>query len=399
MKRFFFIIAALMMCLASAEAQSATATKKQRNNNLPVGVNLSLWRGVSTQRTDTVGSTALNIGLFSVMNRLNGLGVNILAGVTQNGANGVQVAGIANIVGGSMSGVQVSGITNINGDNMTGISVTGLFGLSGRNAYGVMFSGLTNITGDNSRGLMAAGLVNIGAGRSTGVELAGLANINAAHHTGLQLAGLMNIAGDTLRGIQASALLNVAAKEMTGAQIGMMNIAVRARGLQVGLVNYYSTGLDGFQLGLINANPNTQIEFMATAGTSTLLNAGLRFRNRLYYTILSLGYDYHEIDQTNFTATYRAGLRVPVWGNLALSGDGGVQHVETFHRGRNGQPGHLFSLQARLNAEYQINSVLGVMLTGGYEHTRDYHGHRYDNGLFMEAGTYIRLGSFGGGRN
>ena len=395
MKRFFFFITALAMCLASAEAQSPTP-RKQRSNSLPVGINLSLWKGASTQRTDTVGSTALNIGLLSAMNRLNGIGANILAGVVQRDANGVQLAGIANIVGGSMRGVQLAGITNINGDNMTGVSVTGLFGLSGRNARGVMFSGLTNITGDNSSGLMASGLVNIGAGRSTGVELAGLANINAAHHDGLQIAGLANIAGDTLRGIQATTVLNVAAKEMRGAQIGLLNVAVHARGLQMGLVNYYAEGLDGFQLGLVNANPDTQIEFMATAGTSTLLNAGLRFRNRLYYTILSLGYDYHKIDRTNFAATYRAGLRVPLWGGMALSGDAGVQHVETFHRGRGTQPGHLFSLQARLNAEYQISRRTGVMLTGGYDHSRDYHGHRFHSGLFMEAGTYISLGTFGG---
>ncbi len=396
MKRFFFLtISALVLCLASAEAQSPTP-RKQRSNNLPVGINLSLWKGASTQRTDTVGSTALNIGLFSAMNRLNGVGANILAGVVQRDANGVQLAGIANIVGGSMRGVQVAGIGNVNGDNMTGVSVAGLMGLSGRNARGVMFSGLTNITGDNSLGLMAAGLVNIGAGRSGGVELAGLANINAAHHDGLQVAGLMNVAGDTLQGIQATTVLNVAAREMRGAQIGMFNFAVHARGLQIGLMNFYSDGLDGFQLGLINANPSTQIEFMATAGTSTLLNTGFRFRNRLYYTILSLGYDYHKIDRTNFAATYRAGLRVPLWGNVALSGDAGVQHIETFHRGRGTQPGHLFSLQARLNAEYQISRRTGVMLTGGYDHSRDYHGHRFHNGLFMEAGTYISLGTFGG---
>ncbi len=395
MKRLFFIIAALVLCLASAEAQSPTP-RQQRRGSLPVGVNLSLWKGASTQRTDTVGSTALNIGLISAMNRLGGVGVNILAGVVQRDANGMQLSGIANIVGGSMRGVQVSAISNINGDNMTGVSLAGLMGLSGRNARGVMFSGLTNITGDNSRGLMAAGLVNIGAGRSGGVELAGLSNINAAHYDGLQLAGLMNVAGDTLRGIQATTILNMAAKEMSGAQIGMLNFAIRARGLQIGLVNFYSEKLDGFQLGLINANPDTRVEFMATAGTSTLLNAGLRFRNRLYYTILSVGYGYHKIDKTNLAATYRAGLRVPLWGDVALSGDAGVQHVETFHRGRGSQPGHLFSLQARLNAEYQISRRTGVMLTGGYAHSRDYHGHRFHSGLFMEAGTYISLGTFGG---
>ena len=69
---------------------------------------------MSTQQTDTVGSTCLNIGLFSSMNRLNGLGINLLGGVVQRDMNGVQVTGLANLVGGSMRGIQVAGISNVN---------------------------------------------------------------------------------------------------------------------------------------------------------------------------------------------------------------------------------------------------------------------------------------------
>lgn len=77
---------------------------------------------------DTVGSTFFNLGIFSAMNRLNGLGVNVLGAVTGRDMNGVQISGISNMVGGSMRGVQVAGITNINGNNLSGLSVSGLVG-------------------------------------------------------------------------------------------------------------------------------------------------------------------------------------------------------------------------------------------------------------------------------
>ena len=107
----------------------------QAGNSLPIkkktGINLSLWKNLSTQRTDTVGSTFFNLGIFSAMNRLNGLGVNVLGAVTGRDMNGIQISGISNMVGGSMRGVQVAGITNINGNNLSGLSVSGLVGISG----------------------------------------------------------------------------------------------------------------------------------------------------------------------------------------------------------------------------------------------------------------------------
>lgn len=393
MKHFITILISLTLAmLMPAQAQTA----HRYSNSRPVGVNLSLWRGVSTQRTDTVGSTLLNIGLFSSQNRLNGLGVNILGGVVGRDVNGVQVAGFFNMAGGSMRGIQAAGITNINGNNLTGISASGLFGITGRNARGIIVSGLANIAGDNLRGVAAAGLLNVNGGKSAGVQLSGLANINGGQFRGIMLSGLMNVAGDTLRGIQTAALLNVAAGEMRGIQAGAMNVAVYAKGLQIGLVNFYSDRLDGIQIGLINANPETRIDFMANAGSSSLLDLGFRFRNRRTYTILALGSKYYKLDKMSYTATYRAGLWLPLTSNLSASGDLGFQHIETFHNGRNGQPARLYALQARLSAELAMDDRFSLFLTGGYDHSRDYHGHKFHNGLFFEAGTFIRLGTFGG---
>ena len=74
------------------------------------GINLSLWKGISTQRADTTSRTYLNIGVLSAMNRLDGLGMNLIGAVTRARVNGVQLSGLANVNGGSLRGLQAAGI-------------------------------------------------------------------------------------------------------------------------------------------------------------------------------------------------------------------------------------------------------------------------------------------------
>ena len=124
MRRLFPSIIALLMVAGTLSAQTTDnkSTETTKKNREPVGVNLSLWKNMSTQQTDTVGSTCFNLGLFSSMNRLNGVGINLLGSVVYRDMNGVQVTGLANLVGGSMRGVQIAGISNVNGDNLGGVS-------------------------------------------------------------------------------------------------------------------------------------------------------------------------------------------------------------------------------------------------------------------------------------
>ena len=124
----------------SAQTTDNKSTETTKKNREPVGVNLSLWKNMSTQQTDTVGSTCFNLGLFSSMNRLNGVGINLLGSVVYRDMNGVQVTGLANLVGGSMRGVQIAGISNVNGDNLCGVSLSGLVGITGNHAQGVAYA-------------------------------------------------------------------------------------------------------------------------------------------------------------------------------------------------------------------------------------------------------------------
>ena len=147
--------------IQKSSEKSFRKQRSPRTDHGPVGINISLWKNISTQRTDTIGSTCFNLGVFSSMNRLNGLGMNILGSVTGRDVNGVQMAGLSNMVGGSMRGMQIAGITNINGNNLIGVSVSGLVGITGNHAQGVIISGLANISGDYNRGASIGGLLNI----------------------------------------------------------------------------------------------------------------------------------------------------------------------------------------------------------------------------------------------
>lgn len=103
MKRIFSLIFLSLLIVSATFAQDYSGEQgsmRMRHNQTSAGINISLWRNISTQRIDTTGSTWLNLGVFSSMNRLNGLGVNMLGSIVRKEVNGIQVAGLSNMVGG-----------------------------------------------------------------------------------------------------------------------------------------------------------------------------------------------------------------------------------------------------------------------------------------------------------
>ena len=383
MRRLFPSIIALLMVAGTLSAQTTDnkSTETTKKNREPVGVNLSLWKNMSTQQTDTVGSTCFNLGLFSSMNRLNGVGINLLGSVVYRDMNGVQVTGLANLVGGSMRGVQIAGISNVNGDNLCGVSLSGLVGITGNHAQGVIFSGLTNI----------AGLANISGEDFIGITASSFLNIVGENLRGVQISGLGNITGENMQGLQISGLGNVVGEHFTGAQVAPFNFAGKGKGVQIGLVNYYKNSFDGFQLGLVNANPDTKVQLMLFGGNATKLNVGARFKNNLFYTILGGGTHYLDFsDKFSASLFYRAGLELPLYKQLFISGDLGFQHIENFKNKDYGFPARLYALQARVNLEYRLNDRLGVFVTGGYGGSRYYNkGVTYDKGVIVEGGVVL----------
>lgn len=355
------------------------------------GANLSLWKNVATLRNDTAGRTVFNLGLTSAMNRLDGAGINMLGSTVANSTNGLQVSGIFHMAGGGLNGLQLAGITNVIGNDLRGVSLAGLVGITGNRVRGILASGLACIAGGESKGVVLGGLLGITEGESAGFFWGGLGNINREGVSGVSAAGLADIVGKDLRGVQVAGMTNIVTGEMDGVQLSPFNVAVRAKGVQIGLVNYYQERLDGFQLGLVNANPETRVQLMVFGGNATKLNLGARFKNELFYTILGGGTHYLDFgDKFSAAFFYRAGLELPLYKRLFASGDLGYQHVETFKNKEAGLPARLYALQARLNLEYRITRRFGLFLTGGYGITRYYtRSGTFDKGMLVEGGCVI----------
>ena len=389
MKR-FIILSLLSLLLAGRVFAQTEPSPSDRIQG--TGINLSLWKGAATQPLDSTRSTCLNLGLISAMNQLNGLSVNILASYTMNSVNGIQVAGLAHMTGRNMNGLQVAGITNITAGTLSGLSIGGLVNIT-EQLNGAQIGGLANITGSDTRGLVLGGLLNVTGTQTDGVILSGLVNIAGENLNGVAASGLLNIAGENMNGVQLSGLLNIAGEKMNGVQLAAANIAIHAQGVQIGLVNYYQESLNGFQLGLINANKHTRIQLMAYGGNQTKFNLGVRFKNDRFYTILGIGSHYLDFSHKfSGSLSYRAGLSIPLYRKLSLSGDLGYQHIETFRNKDHGFPARLYGLQARLNLEYQLTQQLGLILTGGYGGSRYYGKNQtFDKGILAEGGIVWTL--------
>ena len=353
------LTAAILMAAVSLPAQNKSA-----------GINISIWKDICTQPHDSTQTTYVNIGLLSTMNRLNGVGINALGSVVHGDMNGVQITGLANLAGGTMRGVQLAGISNISGDNTVGLSAAGLVNITGDKAQGVVISGLTSIGGDNNSGVMISGFMNV---------------------TGNMASGLLNVVGEHMNGLQIAGIANITASKLNGVQVALCNYATKARGLQIGLVNYYKEDMKGFQLGLVNANPDTKVQMMVYGGNATPANIGVRFKNQLFYTILGVGSMYQGLnDKFSASASYRAGLSFPLYKGLSISGDLGYQHIEAFDNKDEVIPKRLYALQARANLEYQFTKKFGIFATGGYGVTRFYNkSSNYDKGAIIEAGIVL----------
>ena len=379
-KKKTILTAAILMAAVSLPAQNKSA-----------GINISIWKDICTQPHDSTQTTYVNIGLLSTMNRLNGVGINALGSVVHGDMNGVQITGLANLAGGTMRGVQLAGISNISGDNTVGLSAAGLVNITGDKAQGVVISGLTSIGGDNNSGLMISGFMNVTGNMASGLHFSGVANITGQSFGGLMASGLLNVVGEHMNGLQIAGIANITASKLNGVQVALCNYATKARGLQIGLVNYYKEDMKGFQLGLVNANPDTKVQMMVYGGNATPANIGVRFKNQLFYTILGVGSMYQGLnDKFSASASYRAGLSFPLYKGLSISGDLGYQHIEAFDNKDEVIPKRLYALQARANLEYQFTKKFGIFATGGYGVTRFYNkSSNYDKGAIIEAGIVL----------
>jgi len=250
---------------------------------------------------------------------------------------------------------------------------------------------ISSVAEDGGRGLQLSGVSNTSAHTFNGLQLSGVSNITRGMSRGLQLSGLLNVSSAMMRGWQWGAVNY--ADSLDGVQIGAFNTArKRPNGWQVGLVNVSYDSI-GHKIGLVNISPKTQIDVMMYAGSSTKMNIALRFRNRSTYNIAGVGTHFMGLD-SKFSGTlfYRLGQYVQLSPKWSLSADVGYYHVETFDSDNsNDKPERLYSLQARVNADYQINKKLGAFASVGWGLTRYYdRNETYRNRPLIELGLTYR---------
>ncbi len=256
---------------------------------------------------------------------------------------------------------------------------------------------LVSTMADDAAGLQLSPFSNVAYGRLRGLQLSGINNIVLGEARGLQLTGYSNLNVGTLKGVQVAFRNNT--DTLCGVQIGLSNFARHyKKGVQIGLVNFTRDTLSR-RIGLVNINPGTRIDLMGFAGTQSKFNVAVRFRNRSTYNILGMGTHYMGLDEKFSGAFYyRIGQYFRLSPRLSVSGDLGYAHIETFEEHSNEKPARLFSLEARVNLDYQLTSRLGLFGTVGYGDTRYYHrASHFRNRVIGEVGLTYRYAGYSDG--
>lgn len=255
---------------------------------------------------------------------------------------------------------------------------------------GFQFGLISSVTTEGGHGFQFGGVSNTSGHTFNGLQMGGVSSITQGMDKGLQMSSILNISSKRMNGWQMGTVNY--ADSLNGAQIGIFNVTRKhPQGWQVGLVNLSYDSI-GHKIGLVNINPATHIDVMTYAGSSTKMNLAARFRNRSTYNVIGVGTHFMGLDSKFSGAVfYRLGQYAQLSPKWSLSGDVGYYHVETFSKNNNDKPERLYSLQARVNADYQISSKIGAFASVGWGVTRYYdRNETYRNRPLVELGLTYR---------
>ncbi len=249
---------------------------------------------------------------------------------------------------------------------------------------------ISSVATDGGNGLQLSTVSNASAHKFNGVQLSAVNNIVAGMDNGVQLSALLNVSSAMQRGLQLGTINY--ADSLNGAQVGLFNIARKhPKGWQIGLFNLSYDSI-GHKIGFVNINPMTDIDYMFYGGSSSKVNVAVRYRNKSTYNIVGVGTHFMGLDSKFSGALfYRLGQYFQLSPKWSVSGDIGYYHVETFSKNNSDKPERLYSLQARINADYQINKRLGAFASVGWGLTRYYDRYEtYRNRPLIELGLTLR---------
>ena len=326
--------------------------------------NLSLWNPVATVPYEYDNANLLSVGLLqSKVNNSYGLNVNLLSGITTGRMYGLQISGLHSVIEGASQGVSFAGLYNIHKASMSGVAISGLANMNLVNGRGVQLSAVQNICMFNTDGLQISLLMNVTGQELSGVQVAAGFNV-ASVSKGVQLAGLVNFSLDHSSGVQLAAINY--ATSMQGVQLGVANFARRIKGVQVGIINY-SADSSTVKIGLVSISPHSKIRPIVYYSNLATFNVGVRFMNRISYSILGLGTPYDAPRSTSSGVFfYRLGLYHTL-GRVTFSSDVGASYISKFIEEIDHKA---LSMEARFNFEVLLNNHISLLCSGGYSVSR-----------------------------
>lgn len=273
------------------------------------GVSFTMWMPKEDNGEGTVnglsvglpfaGGTAyrngLNLGLFgmSANENLNGINISGVGAGAGNNLNGLNIAGIGLGSGENLNGVSLAGIGLGSGDDLKGLSFAGIGIGAGDNLTGISFAGIGVGAGGDMKGINIGG-IGVGAGGTmTGLNIGGVGTGAGGIMKGVNVGGIgvgsgeiligLNIAGvgvgaPEVKGISiasvvggnrvvglaiAPAMFKIGDKDIDEEDVELKGVSISAfnniqgenNGLSIGIFNIAKGG-KGFQIGLLNHNPN-----------------------------------------------------------------------------------------------------------------------------------------------
>jgi hypothetical protein len=399
------ILCLVFLCVSSIQLSAQEEEKKATYSTRHYPVNLSLWYPVSINRTPH-DSANLNftllygrmgivkgldfaLGASTLTERLEGLQIAGLSGVSGDSTLGVQISGLASVTGDDLKGAQVSGLINITGETGKAFQIAGGMNITGNHLQGLQASGLFNIIGEELQGFQAVGGFNIVGEKLEGFQAAGGFNIVGESCVGFQAAGLFNVTGDNFKGLQAAGLFNIVGDELTGAQIGTFNVAPYfSNAAQIGIINV-SAEMRGFQLGLVNWNGETygipvgfvnvskkdgHIRWINWGSNLSGLNSGAKFEVGNIYSIIALGYGNLMKDKGS-ALSYAGYYGMYVYQeSISIGVDVGYMYMDNkkiFQSSPDAPDQHV--LMGRAHAIYDISSSVSLIGGAGLSFIADRH--------------------------
>jgi hypothetical protein len=338
----FCLLLAMIVCRVPVQAQDT--------DNIPWYGRLAVGFGHDDVRN-------VDIGLLSVIPSLEGLQVGLIAGGVHKSMSGVGIYGIVGATSEDANGVQIAGINFVR-QRMHGLAIGGIC-IAGEGMHGMQIGGV-NMACLEMKGVqlgflndarnygMQVGVANM-TGDNAGVSIGGI-NLELGHNRGLQLGG------------------ENFADSLSGVQIGVLNQCRNSdHGVQIGIFNYCAE--ECRQFGLVNVNQHSRLQMLVTTGNQDLVNLALRIRNRHTYNVIGFGIGRKGWDDYSCgSAYYRIGQYFTILPRLTLSGDVGIADVAVLRKGTDAP--NMFSLEARMNVEYEVHSKVSLFATVGYSSTR-----------------------------